>query len=118
MRKLWFAHLARALVVFPGGFGTLDELFELLTLSQTRKLSREIPIVLYGTGYWKELVNFEAMVRHGVIDARDLELFRFADHPAEALELLRSTLDPAPEAGTPAFAKSSTPEHLAERGTP
>ena len=86
--------------------------------SPTRKLSREIPIVLYGTGYWNELVNFEAMVRHGVVDRRDLELFRFADRPAEALELLRTALAPAPEAETPAFARSSTPEHQAKRGMP
>src|SRR3954467_9210996 len=65
MRKLWFSHLARALVVFPGGFGTLDELSEMLTLTQTRKLVRGIPIVLYGSGYWNEVINFEAMVRHG-----------------------------------------------------
>ena len=68
MRKLWFAHLARALVVFPGGFGTLDELSEMLTLAQTRKLARDIPILLYGSSYWNEVINFEAMVRHGMID--------------------------------------------------
>jgi uncharacterized protein (TIGR00730 family) len=64
MRKLWFSHLARALVVFPGGFGTLDELMEVLTLSQTHKLARQIPVVLYGTSYWKEIINFDALVRH------------------------------------------------------
>jgi uncharacterized protein (TIGR00730 family) len=75
MRKLWFAHLARALVVFPGGFGTLDELFEILTLAQTRKLDRQVPVVLYGASYWNEIVDFQAMVRHGVIDAADVGLF-------------------------------------------
>src|SRR5207249_9626595 len=75
MRKLWFTHLARALVVFPGGFGTLDELFEILTLSQTRKLDRMIPVLLYGTEYWKETVSFESFLRHGMIDAEDLKLF-------------------------------------------
>src|SRR5208282_1458363 len=62
MRKLWFAHLARALVVFPGGFGTLDELMEILTLAQTRKLERSIPVILYGSGYWHEILNFPALV--------------------------------------------------------
>src|SRR5512141_849935 len=79
MRKLWFSHLARALVVFPGGFGTLDEIFEILTLAQTGKLERELPILLYGTAYWKEVLNLDALVRHGVIAAGDLELFEFAD---------------------------------------
>jgi len=65
MRKLWFAHLARAIVVFPGGFGTLDEFFEIITLSQTRKLARPILILLYGSSYWNEIVNFQALVRHG-----------------------------------------------------
>ena len=72
MRKLWFAHLAQALVVFPGGFGTFDELFEILTLAQTRKLDRTIPVLLYGTDYWREVVNFDALVRHGTIAAEDL----------------------------------------------
>src|SRR6185369_4331994 len=84
MRKLWFSHLARALVVFPGGFGTLDELWEVLTLTQTRKLDRAIPIVLYGSSYWNEIINFEALLRHGVIDRGDLGLFSFADDPHEA----------------------------------
>src|SRR5256885_1271038 len=74
MRKLWFAHLARALVAFPGGFGTFDELFEILTLAQTRKLDRSIPVFLYGSAFWKEVVNFEALVRHGTIAAADLRL--------------------------------------------
>src|SRR5579863_6506512 len=67
MRKLWFAHLARALVVFPGGFGTLDELTEILTLAQTRKLERPIPVLLYGSSYWNEIVNFKALLKHGMI---------------------------------------------------
>src|SRR5205823_8379469 len=71
MRKLWFAHLARAIVVFPGGFGTMDELFELLTLSQTHKLDREILVVMYGRDYWNEIVNFEALARHGMIAPAD-----------------------------------------------
>jgi len=98
MRKLWFAHLARALVVFPGGFGTFDELFEILTLAQTQKLDRSIPVLLYGSDYWREVINFEALVRHGVIAAEDLKLFEFVDQPQEALALLRQRigLEPAP----------------------
>src|SRR5215813_9325969 len=81
MRKLWFAHLARAMVVFPGGFGTLDELFELLTLCQTGKLARPILILMYGTAYWREIVDFAALVRHGMIDERDLAMLHFVDTP-------------------------------------
>ncbi len=92
MRKLWFAELSRALVVFPGGFGTLDELGEVLTLAQTRKLARPIPIVLYGSAYWREIINFDALVRHGMISQEDLQLFQFADTPADALALLQSRL--------------------------
>jgi uncharacterized protein (TIGR00730 family) len=108
MRKLWFSHLARALVVFPGGFGTLDELWEMLTLTQTQKLARDIPIVLYGSSYWNEIINFEAMVRHGVIDRSDLGLFSIADDPESALRILQAKLPTAAEAKTPAFAKSRT----------
>jgi uncharacterized protein (TIGR00730 family) len=114
MRKLWFAHLARALVVFPGGFGTLDELMEILTLSQTRKFDSTIPVLLYGPEYWNEILNFDALVRHGVIDAADLELFHFADQPAVAFDVLKRALSPTeeapPEGATPAFAGCRTPE--------
>jgi uncharacterized protein (TIGR00730 family) len=110
MRKLWFAHLAHALVAFPGGFGTLDELFEILTLAQTRKLDRAIPVLLYGSAYWKEVINFEALVRHGVIAAEDLELFAFVDEPQAALALLKQRIQLAPEPPTaPCFAKSRVP---------
>jgi uncharacterized protein (TIGR00730 family) len=105
MRKLWFTHLARALVAFPGGFGTLDELMETLTLAQTRKLDSRIVIVLYGSAYWKEIVNFEALVRHGMIAREDLGLFQFADDPGEALRLLQTGLAVETTAPTPAFAK-------------
>jgi uncharacterized protein (TIGR00730 family) len=105
MRKLWFAHLARAIVVFPGGFGTLDELFELLTLNQTRKIDRPIAVVLYGSSYWNEIVNFEALVRHGMISPEDLGLFRFADDPA----LLQTGIADGDQEPTPAFARSKTP---------
>ena len=106
MRKLWFSHLARALIVFPGGFGTLDELFELLTLRQTGKLERPIPILLYGSSYWKEIVNFDALVRHGMIDRADLDLISFVDSPEPALRLLQEKLPLGHEPATPAFAKS------------
>ena len=110
MRKLWFAHLARALVVFPGGFGTLDELTEILTLAQTRKLERAIPVILYGSSYWREIINFEALVRHGMIDRKDLELFQYADDPATALAQLQSALPAEPARGSPCFAHSRTRE--------
>ena len=110
MRKLWFAHLARAIVAFPGGFGTFDELFELLTLSQTHKLDRRIVILLYGSSYWKEVVNFDAMVKHGMIGAEDLALFRCVDSPAEALEVIQQGVDMDADDQAPAFAKSATPE--------
>jgi uncharacterized protein (TIGR00730 family) len=108
MRKLWFAHLARALVVFPGGFGTLDEMMEILTLAQTRKLERNIPILLYGSDYWKEVINFDALVRHGTIGAEDLQLFKFVDHPAAALGILQSSLKDEHDSETPAIASSRT----------
>ncbi|MBK9606224.1 MAG: TIGR00730 family Rossman fold protein [Betaproteobacteria bacterium] len=109
MRKLWFAHMARALVVFPGGFGTMDELFEILTLTQTKKIERRIPVLLYGTAYWNEVIDFEAMVRHGTISREDLALFRFADDPATALALLQQGIAAVPEEAEPAFAHSRQP---------
>jgi uncharacterized protein (TIGR00730 family) len=110
MRKLWFAYLARAVVAFPGGFGTIDEVFELLTLSQTGKLERPIPILLYGSAYWREIVDFDALVRHGMVAPRDLGLLHFVDRPADAFELIRTTLRPQDdEAPTPALARSATP---------
>jgi uncharacterized protein (TIGR00730 family) len=108
MRKLWFAHLARALVVFPGGFGTLDELLEMLTLLQTRKFDRPIPVLLYGSDYWNEILNFPALVKHGVIAREDLEIFHFFDDPAAAFDFLKKSLGMETEAVTPAFASSTT----------
>ncbi len=108
MRKLWFAHLARALVVFPGGFGTLDELTEILTLAQTRKFERAIPVILYGTSYWNEVINFDALVRHGMIDPADLGLFQHADDPATALAILQTALPAELEEPGPGFAHSRT----------
>jgi uncharacterized protein (TIGR00730 family) len=93
MRKFWFAYLAKALIVFPGGFGTLDELTEILTLAQTQKLEKRIQIILYGSDFWNELINFEAMVKHGVISREDLHLFEFADSPSAALARLKPFLE-------------------------
>ena len=92
MRKFWFAYLAKALVVFPGGFGTLDEMSEILTLAQTKKLESKILIVLYGSSYWREIINFDALVKYGMISESDLSLFRFADTPESALEILEEGL--------------------------
>jgi len=118
MRKLWFAYLAKALIVFPGGFGTLDEMMEVLTLTQTQKLAKKIAIVLYGSSYWKEIVNFDALVRHGTISPSDLELFQYADDPHAAFELLQAHLlthlqPETPE--TPAISKSRYPQKPPEK---
>ena len=93
MRKLWFVYLAKAVAVFPGGFGTFDELMEVLTLLQTRKVEKSVPMVIYGKEYWDEVVNFDAMVKWGVIGREDLDLFTFVDTPAEAFEYLKGELE-------------------------
>ena len=115
MRKLWFAHTACAMIAFPGGFGTLDEMFELLTLQQTGKLDRKTVMLLYGPDYWREVIDFDALIRHGTIAAEDAKLFTFVDDPVSALQVLQTALmpthaqkrsgQPAP-ADTPAFAPS------------
>lgn len=92
MRKLWFAYLSKALVVFPGGFGTLDEMFEILTLAQTKKLAKKITVIIYGSEYWKKVFNLDVLVGTGAISPKDLELFQFADTPEEAFGLLRKGL--------------------------
>ena len=88
MRKFWFVYLTRGFVIFPGGFGTLDELFEVLTLLQTRKLKKQIPIVIYGSKYWKQVVNFDALVKYGTISKCDLSLFKICDTVEEAFTYL------------------------------
>jgi uncharacterized protein (TIGR00730 family) len=88
MRKFWFYYLAKAVLIFPGGFGTLDELFELLTLVQTHKMTKPMPIVLFGTKFWDEVVNFDALVKHGTISAKDVSLVRRTDSVDEAYEWL------------------------------
>jgi uncharacterized protein (TIGR00730 family) len=92
MRKFWFAYLAKALVIFPGGFGTMDELFEILTLAQTQKLAKKILVVIYGRQYWDRLINFQAMIDAGAISASDLDLFRMVDSPEEGFEFLKDGL--------------------------
>ncbi len=86
MRKFWFAYLAKAVIVFPGGFGTLDELVELLTLVQTRKMRKPMPIVVFGAEYWKKIVNFDELAHHGMINADDIKLMRFTDSVDDAYD--------------------------------
>ena len=93
MRKFWFAYLAKALVVFPGGFGTLDELTEILTLVQTQKLLKKMVVMLYGSEFWKEILNFDALVKHGMIAEKDLELFSFADDVYDGFRSARRGID-------------------------
>ena len=88
MRKFWFVYLAKAVVLFPGGFGTLDELFEILTLVQTRKMKKHMPIVLFGAKFWDEVVNFDALVRYGTISSGDLALFHRTDSIDEAYDVI------------------------------
>ncbi len=92
VRKYWFVSMAKALVAFPGGFGTLDELFETLTLIQTKKTEKVPPIVLYGREFWEQIVNFEALVEWGTISPEDLELIRIVDSVEEALEYITAQL--------------------------
>ncbi len=92
MRKLWFAYLAKALVVFPGGFGTLDEMFEILTLAQTQKVNKRITVLIYGSDYWKKVFNLEVLVDTGAISPKDLDLFQYAETPEQAFALLRDGL--------------------------
>jgi uncharacterized protein (TIGR00730 family) len=113
MRKFWFAYLAKALVVFPGGFGTCDEFFEILTLAQTDKLAKKIAVILYGREFWSQVFNFEPMVKWGAILEQDLSLFRMCDTPADAFEYLRTHLiehhlEPptSQEAAAPGIAKT------------
>src|SRR2546426_9777190 len=113
MRKFWFAYLAKALVIFPGGFGTLDEMFEILTLAQTDKLSKKIAVILYGREYWEKVINLEPMVQWGAIAEQDKELLKWADTPDEAFSQLKQHLEEnhlAPktkqEASAPGIAKT------------
>ena len=113
MRKFWFAYLAKALVVFPGGFGTLDEMFEILTLAQTQKLSKRLLVVLYGTDYWDPILDLEPLAEWGAINEEDKKLLCRANTPAEAFERLKDHLvthhmvpDTAQESKAPGIAKT------------
>jgi uncharacterized protein (TIGR00730 family) len=101
MRKFWFAYLAKGLVIFPGGFGTMDELFEILTLAQTDKLAKKILVIIYGSEYWKRVINFQAFVDAGTVSPQDVELFKIVDSPEEAFEFLRDGLTKYHLGGTP-----------------
>jgi uncharacterized protein (TIGR00730 family) len=92
MRKFWFAYLAKALVIFPGGFGTLDELFEILTLAQTQKLAKKILVVIYGREFWNRVINLQTLVETGTISPEDMDLFKIVDSPEEGFEYLRDGL--------------------------
>jgi uncharacterized protein (TIGR00730 family) len=113
MRKFWFAYLSKALVIFPGGFGTLDELFEILTLVQTDKLSKKIGVILYGKDYWDQVLHFEPMAEWGAVAENDLELLHYADTPGDAFDQLREHLithhlepNSPQEAAAPGIAKT------------
>jgi len=92
MRKFWFTYLAKSVVILPGGFGTLDEFFELLTLVQTEKIRKRMPIVLFGSEYWSEVINFKALERYGTISPGDLNLFFLTDSVEEAFEHITEQL--------------------------
>ena len=92
MRKLWFAQPAQALIVFPGGFGTMDEMWEFLTLIQTHKMGHRVTILLYGSKYWKRAINFGWLLEAGTISSEDLKLIRFVDSPQQAFEILKDEL--------------------------
>ena len=92
MRKLWFVMLANTLIAFPGGFGTLDELMEVLTLRQTYKITKPLPIFLYSRKFWEDIVDFDKLVEYGTISEEDLNLFRYIDSPEEGFEMIKQSL--------------------------
>ena len=108
-RKARMVKLADAFLMLPGGYGTLDEMMEILTLMQTRKIDRRIPVILFGSSYWREIVDFEALARYGMIDPGDLQLFHWADEPSEALALLQNGIAAEFDDRMPAVAHSKTP---------
>ena len=110
MRKFWFAYLAKALVIFPGGFGTMDELFEILTLAQTDKLAKKILVIIYGSEYWNRIINFQAFVDAGAVAQEDLNLFKIVDSADEAFEYLRDGLTKYHLGGAPKKEREVLPE--------
>jgi uncharacterized protein (TIGR00730 family) len=110
MRKFWFAYLAKGLVIFPGGFGTMDELFEILTLAQTDKLAKKILVIIYGSEYWNKVINFQAFVDAGTVSPQDLDLIKVVDKPEDAFEFLRDGLTKYHLGGTPKKQAEVTPE--------
>jgi uncharacterized protein (TIGR00730 family) len=112
MRKFWFAYLAKGLVIFPGGFGTMDELFEILTLAQTDKLAKKIHVIIYGSEYWNKIINFQAFVDAGAVSQDDLNLFKIVDTPEDAFEFLKDGLTKYHLGGSPKKEKEQevTPE--------
>src|ERR1700734_2813204 len=110
MRKFWFAYLAKGLVIFPGGFGTMDELFEILTLAQTDKLAKKILVVIYGSEYWKKIINFQAFVDAGTVSPQDIDQFKIIDSPDEAFEFLRDGLTKFHLGGAPTKQGEVMPE--------
>jgi len=110
MRKFWFAYLAKGLVIFPGGFGTMDELFEILTLAQTDKLAKKILVIIYGSEYWNKIINFQAFVDAGAVSPQDLELFKIVDDPEEAFAFLRDGLTEYHLGETPKKKGDNVPE--------
>src|SRR5580698_5076400 len=116
MRKFWFAYLAKGLVIFPGGFGTMDELFEILTLAQTDKLAKKILVVIYGSEYWNRIINFQAFVDAGTVSQGDLNLLKVVDSPEDAFEFLRDGLTKYHLGGTPKKEGEVLPEIAKTRG--
>src|ERR1700731_2598461 len=110
MRKFWFAYLAKALVIFPGGFGTIDELFEILTLAQTDKLAKKILVIIYGSKYWNRILNFQAFADAGTISPEDLNQFKIVDSPEDAFEYLRDGLTKYHLGGAPKKEGEALPE--------
>lgn len=93
MRKFWFIYFAKAIVVFPGGFGTIDELAEALTLTQTRKIKRKLPILIYGSEYWHDIIDMDKMVEWGTISKEDLDLLYFSDNVDDAFRYITKSLE-------------------------
>lgn len=93
MRKFWFAYLSKALIIFPGGFGTMDEFFEIMTLIQTRKTRKKLAIVVYDEKFWKEILNFDALVNHGLISESDLKLFSICNSVDQAFKIIVDHLE-------------------------